>query len=370
MAATRILSAAERLKDLPLLALPADYPRPKENRVVDASVVSPLADAASKALLKLAVFTDEAEDEDQPPSSAFQCLLAAFIVLLHRYTGDTDLLVASSSQVSSDPLLLRVPIEPKDPFWAVLRRVQLAETEAEANVAPFDDLVTAVNQHAGAHGGPQRPLFRVRFFDETDDDSGSSFIRSTSPTTDLTVFVSRQSESSRKSLAPSITLRVSYNALLFTAPRISFMLQQITQLFTIVAKDPMRQVGLIPLLNDSQRAILPSPVADLNWCDWKGAIPDIFTANARRWPDRACVVQSLSKGDMPAQFTTTYTYAMILSAANIVAHRLLNGGIQREDVVMVYAHRSVELVVAVMGILKAGGIFSVIGKSMFCPSGT
>jgi L-aminoadipate-semialdehyde dehydrogenase len=73
---------------------------------------------------------------------------------------------------------------------------------------------------------------------------------------------------------------------------------------------------------------------------------------------------------MPAQFTITYTYAMILSAANIVAHRLLNGGIQREDVVMVYAHRSVELVVAVMGILKAGGTFSVIGKSLSSQSRT
>ncbi|KIM33712.1 hypothetical protein M408DRAFT_60290 [Serendipita vermifera MAFF 305830] len=361
MAATRIVSAAERLKDLPLLALPADYPRPQENRVVDASVVTNLPDAASKALLKLAVFTEEAEDDDQPPSSAFQCLLAAFIVLLHRYTGDADLLVASSSETSPDPLLLRVPIEPTDPFWAVLRRVQLAETEAETYVVPFDEVVTAVNKHAGSQGGPQRPLFRVRFFDETDnDDSPSSFIRSTSPTTDLTIFVSRQSESTRKSLAPSITLRVSYNALLFTSSRISFMLQQIAQLLTVVAKDPMRQVGLIPLLTDSQRALLPSPTADLNWCDWKGAIPDIFTANARKWPDRPCVVQSLSKGDTPAQFTTTYTYSMILSAANTVAHRLLKGGIQREDVVMVYAHRSVELVVAVMGILKAGGTFSVI----------
>ena len=362
MAATSVLSAAERLRDLPLLALPSDYPRPKENRVVDASVNIHLPDSAARSLLKLAVFTHEAEDEDQSTPSAFQCLLAAFIVLLHRYTGDSDLLVASSSQVSPDPLLLRVPIESKDPFWAVLRRVQLAESEAEANVAPFDAVVTAVNQHAGAQEGLQRPLFRVRFFDETDHDPGSTFVRSTSPTTDLTVFVSRQSESSRKSLAPSIVLRVSYNALLFTSSRVSFMLEQIAQLLTLVAKGPMLPVGLIPLLTNSQRAILPDPTADLNWCDWKGAIPDIFTANARRWPNRACVIQSVGGSDLPAQLTITYTYAMILSASNTVAHRLLNGGIQREDVVMVYAHRSVELVVAVMGILKAGGTFSVIGK--------
>ncbi|KAG8786150.1 large subunit of alpha-aminoadipate reductase [Serendipita sp. 407] len=355
----RIISAAERLKDLPLLALPTDYPRPQVNRVVDASLTANLPDSAAKALIKLAIFTDEADSDEQPLPSAFHCLLTAFVVLLHRYTGDSDLLVASSSQVSTDPLLLRTPVEPSDPFWAVLRRIQLAEREAEENVVPFDEVVDAVSKHAGAHGGPQRPLFRVRFFDETDEGSRSSFIRSTSPTTDLTIFVSRQPDTSRKTLAPSISLRVLYNALLFTSSRISCMLDQIGQILTAVAKDPLYNVGLIPLLTPSQKSVLPSPVADLNWCDWKGAIPDIFTVNARRWPDRPCVVQSL-EGNNPAEITVTYTYSMILRASNTVAHKLLRGGIQREDVVMVYAHRSVELVVAVMGILKVGATFSVI----------
>jgi L-aminoadipate-semialdehyde dehydrogenase len=358
----RVLSAAERLKDLPLLALPTDFPRPQENRVVDASVAVQLPELAAKALLRLAVFTDETDGDDQAIPSAFHCLLTAFVVLLHRYTGDSDLLIASSSQASPDPLLLRVPIEPSDPFWAVLRRVQVAERDAEANVVPFEDVVTVVNQRTGAQGGPQRPLFRVRFFDETDESSRSLFIRSTSPTTDLTIFISRQVESSRQSLAPLLSLRVSYNALLFTSARISFMLDQIAQLIAVVAKDPLRQIGLIPLLTVSQKEVLPDPVAGLNWCDWKGAIPDIFTANARKWPDRACVVQSSPEGNVPAEITTTFTYSMILRASNTVAHKLLRGGIQREDVVMVYAHRSVELLVAVMGILKAGAIFSVIGE--------
>jgi L-2-aminoadipate reductase len=367
----RIQSAAERLKDLPLLALPTDFPRPQGSHVVDASVTASLSPDAAKALLKLAVFTDEADSDDQPLPSAFHCLLTAFVVLLHRYTGDTDLLVASSSQVSTDPLLLRVPIEASDPFWAVLRRIQLAEREGEENAVPFDEVVKAVGKQPGAHqeggGIPHRPLFRVRFFDETDDESSriTPFIRSTSPTTDLTIFVSRLNESTRKSLAPSISLRVSYNALLFTAARISFMLEQINQLLAIVSKNPLKHVGLIPLLTGSQKERLPDSTANLNWCDWKGAIPDIFTANARRWPDRTCVVQSSVDGNGPAEVTVKYTYSMILTASNIIAHRLLQNGIQREDVVMVYAHRSVELVVAVMGILKAGATFSVIGMYRF-----
>jgi L-aminoadipate-semialdehyde dehydrogenase len=139
------------------------------------------------------------------------------------------------------------------------------------------------------------------------------------------------------------------------------MLEQIGQLLTVVAKNPLQLIGHIPLITPAQRAVLPDPNANLNWCDWKGAIPDIFTANARRWPDRPCVVQSNIEGNLPAEDTTTYTYSMILQASNLVAHRLIRSGIQREEVVMVYAHRSVELVVAVMGILKAGATFSVIG---------
>jgi len=63
-----------------------------------------------------------------------------------------------------------------------------------------------------------------------------------------------------------------------------------------------------------------------------------------------------------AQTSVIYTYGQIRRAANTLAHHLIAGGIQREEVVMVYAHRSVELVVAVMAVLKAGATFSVIGN--------
>jgi non-ribosomal peptide synthetase component F len=46
----------------------------------------------------------------------------------------------------------------------------------------------------------------------------------------------------------------------------------------------------------------------------------------------------------------------------LVAHYLIHKGIQREDVVMIYAYRGVDLVIAIMGVLKAGATFSVIGK--------
>ena len=55
-----------------------------------------------------------------------------------------------------------------------------------------------------------------------------------------------------------------------------------------------------------------------------------------------------------------FTYRHIHEASNILAHHLISSGIQRGEVVMIYAYRGVDLVVSIMGVLKAGATFSVI----------
>ncbi|KAL8690954.1 MAG: hypothetical protein Q9218_003711 [Villophora microphyllina] len=103
-------------------------------------------------------------------------------------------------------------------------------------------------------------------------------------------------------------------------------------------------------------ANLPDPTADLHWSDYRGAIHDIFAANAKRHPDRLCVVETQSSRTARREFT----YKQINETSNILAHHLLQNGIERGDLVMIYAHRGVDLVVAVFGVLKAGATFSVI----------
>lgn len=109
-------------------------------------------------------------------------------------------------------------------------------------------------------------------------------------------------------------------------------------------------MALIP--ND----VRPDPTADLHWSDYKGAIHEIFAANAKDHPERICVVETASSETPRREFN----YQQINESSNILAHHLVNSGIQRGEVVMVYAHRGVDLVVAVMGVLKAGATFSVI----------
>ena len=99
----------------------------------------------------------------------------------------------------------------------------------------------------------------------------------------------------------------------------------------------------------NNHTILPDPTADLHWSDYRGAIHDLFTANALRHPNRLCVVETESSSTPRREFD----YGQINRASNQLAHHFIHHGIQRGDVVMVYAHRGVDLVVAVIGILKA-----------------
>ncbi|TRM60442.1 hypothetical protein BD626DRAFT_407533 [Schizophyllum amplum] len=358
----RLSRVVSRLQNLPAISLPTDYPRPSgSNKVVEAVHQAELSEQTALGLLKLAIFNENEDEDDELASptnrpSAFQLVLTAFTVLLHRYTADTDIVIGSSSASAREPLVLRLSVEPADPFWAILRRVQQVEDEAERDAVPFDSIVHALNKNEALQG----PIFRVRFFDGTDE-AKEQFLSATSATSDLTVFITRGSASSHASLAPRISLRIVYNSLLFTHARIAHIVEQLSVLLRKASANPVAPVGSIPLLTPSQRAKLPDPTADLDWCGWKGAITDVFTRNAKQWPDRPCVVQSIPAPTLSdPQEKVTFTYGAIRRASNILAHHLLTAGVQREEVVMVYAHRSVDLVVAVMAVLKVGATFSVI----------
>lgn len=411
----------QRLQDLPQLALPTDYPRPAGDQnlsLVEAREQRQLDSRTGAALLRLSLY-DEADGESDPDDSdaddsasasgiqarldsrraarsssptAFHILLAAFAVLLHRYTGDTDLVIATSSPSSPEPLLLRIKLEPTDSFWSLVKSVQFLEQEAEDHKVPYDKLLEALpgyGKEAQQEGGPAPPpVFRVRFIDQTEAPD-STFLEQTSLTTDLTVFVSttQSADGSAEGDAhtpsasgtttpsslrtsflftpPRISLTLSYNSLVFSQPRIALTLDQLVHLVHHAAAHPQDQIGSISLLTTKQRKLLPDPRADLEWTGYRGAITDIFSANARAFPDRTCIVESLAPAEVGGKDgERTFTYRQIDEASNLLAHHLVAGGVQREDVVTVYSTRGVDLVVAVMGILKAGATFSVIGAAL------
>ncbi|KAJ5219972.1 NRPS-like protein biosynthetic cluster [Penicillium chermesinum] len=101
---------------------------------------------------------------------------------------------------------------------------------------------------------------------------------------------------------------------------------------------------------------LPDPTVSLNWNGFKGAIHEIFARNATEHPDRLCVLETKGQRSPERRFT----YKQINESSNQLAHFLLANGCERGDVVMIYAYRGVDLVVAYMGALKAGATVSVL----------
>jgi L-aminoadipate-semialdehyde dehydrogenase len=102
--------------------------------------------------------------------------------------------------------------------------------------------------------------------------------------------------------------------------------------------------------------VLPDPTVDLDWSGWVGAIHEIFHKNARANPDRPCVTETASSTTPERRFT----YKQIYEASNVLANQLRDAGITNGDIVMVFAYRSVELVIAFMGILAAGATITVL----------
>ncbi len=369
MASNALARITTRLSNLPSISLPTDYPRLSgAHRLVEAVYVVELWEQTSFSLLKLALHSENfSEDEEDLTESgrpsAFHLLLSAFTVLLHRYTGDTDLVIGSSSASAKHPLILRLSVDPSDPFWAVVKNVQQAEREAEQDCLPYETVVQALGRDKDDVPESSRSIFRVRFFDETDAEK-ENFVQSTGLTSDITFFVTRPPASIHESVAPRISLRIVYNSLLFTRTRISYIVDQLSAFLRRAAPHPLSAIGSVSLLTSAQRTNLPDPTEDLNWCDWKGAITDVFSENARRFPQRPCVVQSIPAAHLDEpQARRYFSYGTILRASNVLAHHLIAGGVKPGDIVMVYAHRSVDLVVAVIGALKVGAAFSVIGTS-------
>ncbi|KAG8406556.1 large subunit of alpha-aminoadipate reductase [Metarhizium acridum] len=105
-----------------------------------------------------------------------------------------------------------------------------------------------------------------------------------------------------------------------------------------------------------QNFLIPDPTCDLDWGGFRGAIHDIFAANAKRVPNRQCVIETRSSRSPERVFT----YRQINQASNQLAHHLIAHGCNVGDVVVIYAYRGVDLVVAYMGALKAGATVSVL----------
>jgi L-2-aminoadipate reductase len=321
---------AQHLQDQTLSPLTRDYPEASteygSKRAIEA-VESLSAPSSTTTALK----------ELSKLGSLTYVIQAALVVLVSRLTGDEDISIGTNASINAPLFVLKTTVTASESFRQLLERVEHLNVEATSK---------RVDIHA-IRDRLQRPiLFRFAAFHS---DKEGAILPGGVETTDFLL-------SYHFSSVGDLYLSARYNQRLVSSVRVALILTQLTQFLEHAALNVETSIGSVEFMTAEERKLLPDPTSDLEWSSFRGAIHDIFSANAEAHPDRTCVVETKSEDGPERKFT----YQQINEASNILAHHLVQSGLEIGDVVMIYSYRGVDLVVAVMGTLKAGGTFSVL----------
>lgn len=338
-----------QLADLPLVDLATDRPR------------RPARSAAG------------AYEFDIPPSvadglrivarrggaSMFMTTLAGFQALLARYAGQDDIAVGTPVTGRTHPdtrsligffvntLVLRADLTADPTFTDFLTRVRRTALDAYAQQnLPFEKLVDELQPHRSRG---RNPLFDILFsyFAENRGSRGAGsnslaacdFPISYSATTfDLSLEMI--------DTGGRLHCALEYSADLFDAETVERFAGHLTQLLHAVAADPDCRLSQISLSTPAERAQLTA------WADGGPAVdtalvPELFDARARATPDHSAIITD----------DFHLTYGELAARVDQVAGHLVRRGVRPETVVAVVLKPGTEAVTALLGILKAGGVY-------------
>ncbi len=350
----------ERLAGAPDgIELPVDRPRPRRQTFRAGNLRQTLPPELTAAVKELAAGAG---------ATPYMVFLAALSALLRRLTGESDVLIGSPIAGRNRPeierligiflntLVLRVDAGGAEPtpgpsFRELLGRAREAAVGAFAHQeVPFERLLAALE--------PRRDPSRTPWFSvflnllghrdaATDRRLAPGLTASLAPAPavhakfDWTLYVSDGADG----------LRISwvYNADLFSAERMAETARQLERLLRAAVESPDAPVVSCPLVTAESSAVLPDPRQPLSSA-WRGAVHEVFARRAAEAPERLAA----------ADPSGSLSYGELERAANRLAHALAAAGVGRGDRVAVWAHRSAPLAVALVGAMKAGGVFVVL----------
>ncbi|MBZ4423325.1 non-ribosomal peptide synthetase, partial [Myxococcus sp. RHSTA-1-4] len=337
----------QRLDANAVLELPTDKPRPSVAGTDGARLTVVLPPALLQSLKDLA---------RREGRTLFTLLLAAYQVLLSRYSRQDDVVVGSPvagrnrSELEGlvglfvNTLALRTDLSGDPSFLELMGRVHEMSLGAFAHQdLPFEKLVEALQ--------PERklstsPLFQVMFtlqnaplpplqvpgltLEAQPVDSGTAQV-------DLMLLATE--------LPQGLRLAAVYRTDLFEAPTVTRLLGHFQTLLEGIAARPERRLSELPLMDEAERRRVLA-----GWND-----------TAVDYPRDACIHQlferqaALTPGAVALDFEDQrLTYAQLDTRANQLAHHLRSLGAGPESLVGVCLERSLEMVVALMGVLKSG----------------
>lgn len=334
----------------PLLELPTDRPRPPVQSFRGGTEFFWL-DAQLTQQLK--AFSQ------QSGATLFMTLLGALATLLSRYSQHQDIVIgspiANRNRVELEPLIgffinllaLRIDLSGDPQFSDLLQRVRQVALDAYANQdTPFEQLVEALHPERNLS---HSPLFQVLFILQNSPTDPVNLpgltlnplsVESGTAKYDITLMM--------EETAGGIMAEFEYNQDLFDRATITRMVGHFQTLLQGIVAAPDQPISALPLLTaaETQQVLVDWNQTALAY-PAESCIHQLFESQVERTPDAIAIV-----------FEQTYlTYQDLNDRANQVAHYLRTLGVGPEVIVGICLERSLEIVVGLLGILKAGGSY-------------
>ena len=347
----RLAYWAERLAGAPAaLTMPTDRPRPTVQSFAGGHVAITVSREVTEGLRALA---------RRHGATLYMTLLAAFQVLLARHAGQDDVLIGSPIAgrprtelegligFFANTVVLRGELAGDPTFCELLRRTRDTALGAFANAeVPFERLVETLRPARDAsrnpvfqailalQNAPRTPLalagLEVTPFPL---DQGTAKV-------DYSLILVEVPEGLRGTL--------EYCSALFDRPTAEGLVAQFGRLLQEIARDADRPISQLPLLGEAERhRVLVEWNATRSPYPADRSLPALFAEHVARTPDAVAVTDG----------ARTITYAEMERRARRLAHRLCDLGIGRGARVGVCCDRSIELVVALLGVLTAGSAY-------------
>ena len=340
----------KQLDGLVTLQLPTDRVHPAVRTYRGSSQAVHLSARLSEAIKTLS---------QREGGTLFMTLLAAFQVLLSRYCGQSDIAVGSpiagrTRQETEgligffvNTLVLRADLSEQPTFRALLRQVRETTLEAYSHQdLPFERLVEELQPQRNLN---QNPLFQVTF--QLDDISGELLRLPAIDAEEMELEVGTAQFDLSLSMIDNgkdLTARLEYNSDIFDGETIERMLGHYERLLEGIVAKPDERIDELPLLSEAEKHQLL-----VEWNKTKQDYPSdkcihqLFEEQVERTPEAVAVV---FEGEQ-------LTYRELNNRANQLAHHLRELGTRPNTLVALCLGRSIELVVAIYGVLKAGGAY-------------
>lgn len=340
----------------PLLQLPTDRPRARSS-TRRGDVLHFCFDRELVQALQ--------QRSQQLGATLFTTLLAAFQILVARYSGQNDVVigvpVANRSRPELEPLIglffntlpMRADLTDNPTFVDFLAQVKQTTQEAYGHQdLPFEHLAAALQPTVDLNHHPIVQLF-FKLFELPEKDLTLPNLAASRLNVDIQYAAPLDIDLALLQTEEEIRGHCLYNSDLFDVTTIERLIGHYQTLLAAICRDPSQRIYDLPLLTDAEQQQLLVEWND-TWVDYpkEQLLHRLFEAQVERTPDAVALLFDASGTQKP-----TLTYRELNRRANQVARTLRTMGVGPDTLVGICMERSLEMVVGIFGILKAGGAY-------------